>query len=54
MSEEKLLLLLKKTAEKSGNKIVLPKTYVDKWGREISMKIYADGKIVIEPSKKGE
>ncbi len=54
MGNVKLELVLQKNADKTSNKIVLPKKYVEKFGREFYMKIYDDGMIVIEPIKKGE
>lgn len=50
---DKPLLIFKKTTEKDTNKIRLPKTIVQLWGREYYMEIYED-KIILKPIKKGE
>lgn len=49
---EKPILILQKNAEKSMNKVVIPKAFVTKWGNEFYMEVYAD-KIVLVPVKKG-
>ena len=54
MINEEPILRLQKNADKTSNKIVLPKKYVEKYGREFYMMIYNDGIIIIKPIKKGE
>lgn len=56
MINEEPILILQKNADKTSNKIVLPKNYIEKYGRMFYMKIYPSGKIVLEPitSLKGE
>lgn len=49
---EKPILILQKNAEKTMNKVVLPKAFVTKWGNQFYMEVYAD-KIVLVPVKKG-
>ena len=50
--DDKMLKLYKK-AEKSKNKIVIPKKFIEKWGNEFYMEIY-DNKIVLKPIKKNK
>ena len=47
------MLKLYKKAEKSMNKIVIPKKFIEKWGNEFYMEIY-DNKIVLKPIKKNK
>ena len=49
---EKPILILQKNAEKSMNKVVIPKAFITKWGNQFYMEVYAD-KIVLVPVKKG-
>lgn len=44
---------LQKNADKTTNKIIIPKALIKQWGNKFVMKIYSD-KIVLEPIKKGE
>lgn len=55
---EKLISLFQKNADKTLNRIILPKFFIDKYGRSFYMEVYED-KIVIKPmvnktDKKGE
>lgn len=50
---EKPTMILCKNAEKSMNKIVIPKACIQKWGNEFYMEIYKDH-IKLIPIKKGE
>ena len=50
---EKPILILQKNAEKTLNKVVLPKKFVEKHGREFFMEVYEDY-IKLIPMKKGE
>lgn len=50
---EKPTMILQKNAEKSMNKIVIPKACVLKWGNQFYMEIYNDY-IKLIPIKKGE
>ncbi len=52
MKKEKPVVL-KKNAEKSKNKVVIPKKFVDKNGNKFFMEVY-DKEIVLKPRKKGE
>ena len=47
---EKPKLILQKNAEKSMNKIVIPKAFITKWGNQFYMEVY-DNKIVLLPMK---
>lgn len=46
-------LIFKKNADKLRNRIIIPKFYIDKYGREFSMEII-DEKIILIPTSKGE
>lgn len=50
---EKPILIFQKNVDKTLNKMVIPKFFVDKFGRSFYMEIYED-KIVLKPIKKGE
>lgn len=50
---EKPLLIYQKNADKTWNKIIIPKAFIEKYGYEFSMEVYKD-KIVLIPIKKGE
>ncbi len=44
-----------KKAEKNKNRIIIPKFYIDKFGRDFYMTIKNNGKIILNPiKKKGE
>lgn len=45
---EKPILILKKRADIDKNRVILPKEFVDKYGRYFSMEMYKD-KLVIVP-----
>lgn len=48
---EKPVMVLQKNAEKTTNKIRLPKAIVEQWGSEFYMEVYED-KIILKPIKK--
>lgn len=50
---EKPILVYKKKADKTTNKMIIPKAVVQQWGNEFYMEIYKD-KIILIPIKKGE
>lgn len=50
--KEPMLVLVKK-ADRTLNKIIVPKVFINKWGYDFKMKVYED-KIILEPIKKGE
>jgi len=52
-TQEKPLLIYQKTADPQRNRVIIPKTFIDRYGKEFSMEIYVD-KIILRPIKKGE
>ena len=50
---EKPNLIYQKNADAKMNRIIIPKFFIDKFGRQFYMEIYED-KIVLIPVKKGE
>ena len=50
---DKPKLIYQKNVDKTLNKMVIPKFFVEKYGRSFYMEIYED-KIVLKPIKKGE
>ncbi len=50
---EKPKLIFQKNVDKTLNKMVIPKFFVDKYGRSFYMEVYED-KLIIKPIKKGE
>ena len=50
---EKPILTYYKKADKSLNKIIIPKVIIKNWGNEFKMEIYND-KIILTPIKKGK
>lgn len=53
MENEKPLLIYQKNADKDRNKVIIPKAFIEKYGREFYMEVYKD-KLVLKPIKKGE
>ena len=51
--EDKPILIYQKNADIKMNRVIIPKFFIDKFGRNFYMKIYED-KIVLEPIKEGE
>ena len=49
---EKPLLIFQKNADKTLNRIMLPKKFIEKFGYQYYMEVYED-KIVLVPVKKG-
>lgn len=52
---EKPIIVFQKNADKTTNRIIIPKAIIEQWGREFYMEIYQD-KIVLKPinNTKGE
>lgn len=48
---DKPLLIFQKNADVEKNRIIIPKAFVEKNGRNFSMEVYED-KIVLKPIKK--
>ena len=46
------ILTFEKNADKEKNRVIIPKVFIEKWGRQFYMEIYAD-KIVLRPIRKG-
>lgn len=49
---DKPKLIFQKNADKTKNKMVIPKLFIDKYGYNFYMEVYED-KLVIKPIKKG-
>lgn len=53
---EKPILVYQKNAERTTNKMIIPKAIINKWGNHFYMEIYED-KIILKPinlNKKGK
>lgn len=51
---EKPIIVFQKNADKTTNRIIIPKAIIEQWGRNFYMEIYQD-KIILKPIKmKGE
>lgn len=51
---EKPILVYKKNADKTTNKMIIPKAIIEQWGNQFYMEIYQD-KLILRPiNKKGE
>lgn len=50
---EKPILVYEKNADKTTNKMIIPKAIIQQWGNKFYMEIYAD-RIVLRPIKKGK
>ena len=50
---EKPILVFQKNADKTTNKMIIPKAIIQQWGNQFLMEIYSD-KIILKPIKKGE
>ena len=48
---EKPIMIMKKNAETTTNKIRLPKAIIQQWGNKFDMEIYQN-KIVLKPSNR--
>lgn len=53
MKDEKPIVTYNKNAEKNKNRVIIPKFFIDKNGREFYMQVFEDY-IKIIPVKKGE
>ena len=49
---EKTILVFQKNADKTTNKMIIPKAIIQQWGNQFLMEIYND-KIILIPIKKG-
>ena len=50
---ERPILVFQKNADKTTNKMIIPKAIIEQWGNQFYMEIYED-KIILKPIKKGE
>ena len=50
---EKTILIYKKNADRTTNKMIIPKAIIENWGNDFYMEVYAD-KIILRPIRKGE
>lgn len=50
---EKPIFIFQKNADVEKNRIIIPKAFIEKNGRQFSMEVYED-KIILIPLKKGE
>ena len=50
---EKPILIYKKSADRTTNKMIIPKAIIENWGNQFYMEVYAN-KIVLKPIRKGE
>ena len=48
---EKPIIVFQKNAEKTTNKIRMPKAIIEQWGTKFYMEVYED-KIILKPIKK--
>lgn len=46
-------MVFQKNADKTTNKMIIPKAVIEQWGNQFYMEIYQD-KIVLRPVEKGE
>ena len=47
--ESKMLFRFQKRADLEKNRIIIPKIYIDKYGRDFYLEIYEDGTIKLIP-----
>ena len=50
---EQPILIFQKNADVEKNRVIIPKVFIEKFGRQFSMEVYKD-KIILKPIKKGE
>lgn len=51
MEEKKPILIYQKNVDRATNKMIIPKSLVNKWGISFSMEVYEDY-IVLRPIRK--
>ena len=49
---EKPILVFQKNADKTTNKMIIPKAFIEQWGNQFYMEIYKD-KIILKQIKNG-
>lgn len=50
---EKPIFIYQKNADRTSNKMIIPKAIIEQWGNQFYMEIYED-KIILKPIKKGK
>jgi hypothetical protein len=50
---EKPILVFQKNADRTTNKMIIPKAIIEQWGNQFYMEIYKD-KLILKPIKKGK
>ena len=50
---EQPILIFQKNADVEKNRVIIPKVFIEKFGRQFTMEVYED-KIILKPIKKGE
>ena len=50
----KTLVKYYKKADIEKNRVIIPKQFIDKYGREFYLSILSNGTILLEPIKKGK
>ena len=50
---DKPIMIFQKKADKTTNKMIIPKAIIQQWGNEFIMEIFQD-KIILKPMNKGE
>lgn len=48
---EKPILVYQKNADRTTNKMIIPKAIIEQWGNQFYMEVYSD-KIILKPIKK--
>ena len=48
---EELVFVYQKNADKVKNRVIIPKIFIEKWGRKFYMEMYVD-KIILKPIRK--
>ena len=51
---EKAIITYKKTADKEKNRIIIPKVFIDNWGREFFLEVYENYIKLIPMKKEGK
>ena len=50
---EKPILIYQKNSDKEKNRVIIPKIFINKYGRHFYMEVY-ENKIILKPIRKGE
>ena len=52
--KDRPLVIYYKKADKTTNRIILPKFYIEKYGRNFYLEVYSNGELKIKPIKEKE